>query len=160
MTCFLTALFDPIQNFCLYPFPQLFRLWGPLKGGLLPNTKCSDGDTASVPHKPDKKYRIQNTSQNTNTNANTEIQLLITKCSDGEGDLSAKQIREVFQFFLFSLSLPNLFSPQSRICCQYMYLYFGIYFKSWRKYGFQNMKQPLRVWWTQNRALPLKCSSL
>ena len=26
MTCFKTGLFDPIQNFCLYPFPQLFRL--------------------------------------------------------------------------------------------------------------------------------------
>ena len=45
--------FEQNPKFPFVSLPQLFRLRDrPLKGGLLPNTECSDGDPASVPHKP------------------------------------------------------------------------------------------------------------
>ena len=44
--------FEQSPKFPFVSLPQLFRLRDrPLKKGLLPNTKCSDGDPASVPHK-------------------------------------------------------------------------------------------------------------
>ena len=89
----------------------------------------------------------QNTNENTNqnTNTNTNIQDTVTgyKVLRWRFCLSGTQVREALPLSFFSfLSLPN-----QEFCCQYIFAdcQFEIYFKSWRKYGFQNMKQPLRV---------------